>query len=258
MTKELCASERRTIDQVMALLPEYEATMDQVLREVSPHCERVRPGAHVLELGAAQGLFLNVLRRSGYDACGIEPWEPAIETGREVARRTGVETDIRQGRAEDLPFEEDQFDFVFALSVMEHVRDPMAVFSEVHRVLEPGGGFYFHTTSALQRRQNEIRGFPLFPMYPAPLQRRIMDWAAHRHPSWVGGTMTPAINWFTPWGLRRDLRSAGFRAVVERWDLKHNQFEGLRGRAVNLARSSKPLRLAGEFAKPGSGWLAIK
>jgi SAM-dependent methyltransferase len=257
--REMCATEGRTIDQVMDLLPVYETRMDKLLAEVTPHCERIRPGASVLELGAAQGLFVYALRNAGYDARGIEPWEPAIGTSRKVAERTGIEIKIAHGRAEDLPYEDEEFDFVLALSVMEHVEDHMAAFREAHRVLRPRGGFYFHTTSALNPRQNEIGGFPLFPWYPGPVKRRIMRWAAEKRPSLVGGTTTPAINWFTPWGLRRDLRSAGFREVVERWDLKHDQsFEGWRSSALKIVRSAKPLRFAGEFIKPGSGYLAIK
>jgi SAM-dependent methyltransferase len=256
---EMFATEQRTIDQVVDLLPEYEARMEKLLGEVGPHCERIRPGASVLELGAAQGLLLYAFRKAGYDARGIEPWEPAIETSRELAKRTETEIEIARGRAEDLPYEDEQFDFVLAYSVIEHVDDYMASFREAHRVLRPRGGFYLNTTTALGARQHEIRGFPLFPWYPRPLKRRIMRWAAEKRPSLVGGTTAPAINWFTPWGMKRDLRSAGFRDVVERWDLKHDQsFEGWRSGALKVVRSARPLRFAGEFIKPGSGFLAIK
>jgi SAM-dependent methyltransferase len=37
------------------------------------------------------------------------------------------------------PFADDQFDEVVGLHVIEHVRDPMAVISELHRITRPGG-----------------------------------------------------------------------------------------------------------------------
>jgi SAM-dependent methyltransferase len=37
------------------------------------------------------------------------------------------------------PFADDQFDEVVGLHVIEHVRDPMAVMSELHRITRPGG-----------------------------------------------------------------------------------------------------------------------
>lgn len=255
----MCATERRTFDEVVDRLPESEARMSKILAEVAPHCERIGPGARVLELGAAQGLLVYALLNAGYDAHGIEPWGPAIEASRLLAESTGVEIGIERGRAEDLPYEDAEFDLVIALSVMEHVDDHMAAFREAHRVLRHGGAFYFHTTSALNPRQHEIAGFPLFPWYPGPLKRRIMRWAAEKRPALVGGTIAPAINWFTPWGAKRDLRAAGFREVVERWHLKHDQsFDGWRRSALKVVRSAKPLQLAAEFIKPGSGYLAIK
>jgi SAM-dependent methyltransferase len=47
--------------------------------------------------------------------------------------------------ADDLPFRNESFDLVSANMVMEHVRNPARVLSEVHRVLKPGGMFVFHT-----------------------------------------------------------------------------------------------------------------
>lgn len=40
---------------------------------------------------------------------------------------------------EDLPFEDEQFDYVFAFAVLEHTRRPWDVAAEMIRVLKPGG-----------------------------------------------------------------------------------------------------------------------
>src|SRR5262245_25331643 len=45
------------------------------------------------------------------------------------------------GRMSPLPWPRDTFDFVFAASVFEHVRDQATAYAEIHRVLKPGGAF---------------------------------------------------------------------------------------------------------------------
>jgi SAM-dependent methyltransferase len=257
--KQLVATEKRDLREVVEGLPETEEAFSMILRRVAPHCALLRPGADVLEVGAAQGGGLVALARAGYNARGVEPWAPAIETARVLEAETGIELDIAHGWGEELPFEDATFDFVLSNCVMEHVRDPLAVMREARRVLRPGGGFYVYTTTTLWRKQNEIAGFPFFPWYPASVKRRIMRWAAERRPSLVGGTEMPAMNWFTPWGIRRDLLKAGFSEVLERWDLVGDgDIDGWRLRALEIVRSRRSLRVAGEFVMPGSGYLAIK
>lgn len=50
--------------------------------------------------------------------------------------------------ARRLPFHDESFDFVTANMVVEHLDDPQAQFSEIARVLRPGGVFVFHTPNA--------------------------------------------------------------------------------------------------------------
>jgi SAM-dependent methyltransferase len=246
------------MEQVLRELPDVEAKLPVLLRRFEQHVS-LPSRARVLELGAAQGMMVAALTRRGFDARGIEPWAEAVETSRTLADALGVEIRVEQAWAEDLPFEDAEFDLVLAESVMEHVRDPRAVFSEAFRVLRPGGAFHFYTTSALAPTQAEIKHFPLFPWYPAPVKRRIMRWATQKHPSLVGGTEMPAVHWYTPWGIRRDLERVGFARVIERWDLLlEDELDGWRRRALRIARRSRLMRLAGEIVMPGSGYLAIK
>ena len=45
------------------------------------------------------------------------------------------------GHMSPLPWPSDSFDFVFATSVFEHVRDQATAYAEINRVLKPGGVF---------------------------------------------------------------------------------------------------------------------
>jgi SAM-dependent methyltransferase len=50
-----------------------------------------------------------------------------------------------RGNIELLPFRNETFDLVTANVVVEHVEDPAALLTEIHRILLPGGVFLFHT-----------------------------------------------------------------------------------------------------------------
>jgi SAM-dependent methyltransferase len=56
---------------------------------------------------------------------------------------TGLE--LHQGDLGHLSVEAESVDVVMARSVMEHVADPLQVYTEIHRVLKPGGHFVFLT-----------------------------------------------------------------------------------------------------------------
>jgi hypothetical protein len=136
--------------------------------------------------------------------------------------------------------------------------DPDQVWSEVSRILRRPGAFLFSTTSAISPFQVEIAGFPLFPWYPPPLQRRIMSWATEKRPALVGNTTRPAIHWFKHRDVRGSLHDAGFTEVVDRWQLRRGERDDRLGRVIDLAASNRAVRLAGDVAASGMEYLAIK
>lgn len=255
------ASEKRGVDEALEHLAEVERRHLPVLLARLRRRLELPDGARVLEIGAAQGTYLTALTRLGFEARGIEPWAPAIENGRELAKHTGVQPDIVHGAGEDLgAFDDESFDLVLAISVMEHVDDPLAVCREACRVLKPGGGFYFYTGSRLHPRQVEIARFPLFPWYPTRVQRRIMRWAAEKRPHLVGYTEKPAMHWFTPWGTRRMLREAGFSAAYERWELADpSETRSAKARiGTKILHRFPPAKAAAAFLDGAIAFLAVK
>jgi SAM-dependent methyltransferase len=252
------ATERLDVDQLRARMPAIEDYVPVLLERIAPFLD-IGPGSKVLDVGAAQGQHVIALQRLGFDAVGLEPWDEAIEKGRALATEMGTDPALVQGSAEDLPFGDSSMDLVFAFYVMEHVESPDRVFEEVHRVLRPGGGFYFATNSALCPRQHEIRRFPLFPWYPAPLKRRVMDWALEHRPDLIGHTSTPAYHWFTPWGVRRTMDGIGFERTIDRWELRlERESAGWRAAGVRLAKRSGAARLLGDIAVPQCSYLVVK
>jgi len=251
------ATERADLDTALERIPEAEAFYDRQLKRLAPYF-KLEPPATVLDVGAAQGVTLVALAKRGFQAVGVEPWAPAIEVSRDLAQATGVELNIKPGVAEAIPFEDGSVDFVNAYSVMEHVDDPDQVFREAYRVLRSPGAFFFTTTSALCPLQGEIAGFPLFPWYPPPVQRRIMTWATEKKPALVGNTTRPAIHWFKHRQVRSSLHAIGFDEVVDRWKLRKGERGGRRGQLIDAAATNRGMRLLGDLAEGGMEYLAVK
>lgn len=254
----IAASENRSLERALELLP---ATRRHA-RSVLARLDAVHPlprDARVLDVGAAQGLFVVASLELGYDAVGVEPWAPARDVATSIAARLGRRVALLDGVAEALPVADESCDVVHAMSVIEHVENLEAAFAEAFRVLRPGGVFWFSASSSMCPIQNEIRGFPAFGWYPNALKIAIMTWALENHPKLIGHTTRPAYHWFTPWKARRLLRSAGFTTVRDRWDLRLPREGGRSYRAaLAVIQSSSLTKAIADLFVPTCSYAAFK
>jgi len=136
-----------------------------------------------LELGCADGRFLERLAREGWEAEGIEPAE-------EPARRTQARgLTVHFGRLEPGAFPAGSFDAVFAWMVLEHVHEPLATLREIRRVMKDSGWLVFSV--------------PNFACW----ERRLFG----RY--WYALQLPTHLHQFTPKTLNQMLRRAGFESV---------------------------------------------
>jgi ubiquinone/menaquinone biosynthesis C-methylase UbiE len=252
------AMEKQSLREAISRLPQvrnYAATLIGRIETAG----RQSSGRRVLEIGAAAGCLTIALNEIGYTCTGIEPDADALQTARALARELDRPCSVIEGRAERIPFPDESFDIVITNSVLEHVSDIDACFSEISRVLRRGGLLWFETASSMSPFQREIRRFPLFGWYPDSLKKRIMWWAAEHRPELVGHTATPAINWFSDRIVRRKLRAVGFGAVVDRWALRRDTEGGrLHAAALRLIRSSRLATRIANIAIPDCAYAAVK
>lgn len=213
----------------------------------------------ILEVGSAQGRALIGLVEEGHEVYGVEPYLPAIAIAMELTREIGVEVDIRQGRAENIPFESGKFDLVLAFAVMEHVEDLDMALGEIFRVLKPGGVFWFSSASSMCPIQNEIKGFPLFGWYPDKIKKRIMYWAMENRPELIGCTQHPAINWWTPQKAEKSLKNKGFVKVWDRWDLgEPSEDKKIKQKIIRIISNKKSISLLCDIILPGCSYATQK
>ena len=121
-------------------------------RTVLRYVERVRESLRldrrdftVLDWGCGRGQLVLHLRELGYSAFGAEPSTEAIERGRPLLQRRGVDVDhvIRPVRDGTVAFPPGSFDLVITYYVLEHVVDLDRCAEEIRRLTRPGG-FGFH------------------------------------------------------------------------------------------------------------------
>jgi ubiquinone/menaquinone biosynthesis C-methylase UbiE len=100
------------------------------------------PRRRILDLGSGRGSFLIDVVKRGGNIWGLERSQGYIEIATAEAKKSRVEIKVRLGMAENIPFENQSFDFVNVCEVIEHVEDPDKTLSEMHRVLTDNGKAY--------------------------------------------------------------------------------------------------------------------
>lgn len=99
----------------------------------------------ILDLGSAGGFMSEALHDVGASVTGIDPAHEAIRAAERHALQSGKLIRYDVGVGENLPYENESYDAVVCVDVLEHVASLSQVLSEVNRVLRPGGIFLFDT-----------------------------------------------------------------------------------------------------------------
>ncbi|MEM6253186.1 MAG: bifunctional 2-polyprenyl-6-hydroxyphenol methylase/3-demethylubiquinol 3-O-methyltransferase UbiG [Cyanobacteria bacterium P01_D01_bin.156] len=102
-------------------------------------------GLKVLDVGCGGGYTCEFLAQRKAIVTGIDQSAACIKAAHRHRTEKGLNIDYQVGVAEHLPFDNDYFDVVTCVDVLEHVKSPRATIAEIGRVLKPGGQFCFDT-----------------------------------------------------------------------------------------------------------------
>ncbi len=172
-------------------------------------------GSRLLDIGCGLGSLLAAAREIGFHVVGSELSEHAAH----IARTTrGL--DVRVGPFSTAQFEEDErFDLITLIHVLEHVRDPRADLIAAHSLLAPRGRLFVEVPNPAAWAAT----------YSTRWKEKIYDLPLH-------------LNHFSVDSLETVLRQAGFADVTVIVSLPDNidRVLGLGSRIRSLARPHSP------------------
>ena len=88
----------------------------------------------ILDIGCRDGMWLDILKNNKFlNLRGIDISTKALE----IARKK--DHNVVRGDAQNLPFPDEEFNFVSIIHTLEHCPDPDRVLTEIKRVLKPNG-----------------------------------------------------------------------------------------------------------------------
>jgi 2-polyprenyl-3-methyl-5-hydroxy-6-metoxy-1,4-benzoquinol methylase len=97
----------------------------------------------LLEIGCGNGDFLVQAESAGWQVTGVEYTAAACATAQGRLKNG----EVRCGELAGLKLPPDQYDLCVIADVLEHVRSPLELLREIHRVLKPGGTLFVATPS---------------------------------------------------------------------------------------------------------------
>ena len=213
--------------------------MDRLVERSVRSLLNPQPGEKLLDVGCGEGDHMILFNKMGFDISGVDASPYMISRARD---RLGRYCDLRSAMAEDLPFEDNEFDLVAFINTLEFLDDPYGALREAGRVARRGifiGVMNSLSWNCLVNKLqslfhdslfNHIRFYSLWEL-KSYLQMALgpvpISWScSHLWPSFVG-------------------RISGFMA--DQWNLKYcpfGSFLGLAARVVYQVKTDNlPLKI---------------
>ena len=138
----------------------------------------------ILDVGCATGRLVKFFNKHGLEAFGCDIADVALRQARKINKKGA----IFKASATSLPFKNSSFDFICAISMIEHLtpKEAEKFLKEARRILKPHGFIFLIT-----------------PNFATPIRLiHGSNWFAYKDPTHV--------NFYTPKGLSKLLSKFGF------------------------------------------------
>jgi ubiquinone/menaquinone biosynthesis C-methylase UbiE len=137
----MSATRDAVLEEYARLAPQYErrwsfyvrATSRETLARLS-----INPTDSVLDVGCGTGALLYQLS-ARYPRARLVGIDPSPEMLALAGERLAPAIELKQGWAEDLPYQDEVFDLVVSCNVLHYIREPLVALKDMLRVLRPKG-----------------------------------------------------------------------------------------------------------------------
>jgi len=99
-------------------------------------------GSKILEVGCGGGAFIRAISilRPDLHCYGCDISSTAIKQAQDIDITGSIDYTVCEGKT--LPYNENIFDAVYIIDVLEHVLEPENLLKEIHRIIKPRGLFF--------------------------------------------------------------------------------------------------------------------
>jgi len=142
-------------------IDEFHTRGRKATREVA-ELSNIKASDRVLDVGCGLGGTARYLAEQyKCKVMGVDLTQEYIAAGTKLTELVNLDdrVKLRHGSALELPYEDARFDLVWTQHVQMNIADKRRFYSEIVRVLKPGGCFLFHDV---------FRGSKKSPLFPTP------------------------------------------------------------------------------------------
>lgn len=198
------------------VIRDWETKESQATGIANDFEHRVGPlqGLHVLDAGSGNGGISIAFAKKGASVDGVDVEDELVSIAQAEASRAGSTARFSWYEGTVLPFPSGSFDAAVSVSVIEHVTDPIQYFSEILRVLKPGGALYLAFPNRLMPKETHtgLWGLSYMPTSLARLYTRV----AGRNPIEDNN-----LHFYTYWAIRKFLQRSGKEG--RRWHIREER-----------------------------------
>lgn len=116
-------------------------------------------GEKVLEVGAGRGSASAFFSNNGYQTTLLDSSDKVLNVAKTIFKKNNLHADFVVGNALSLPFNNESFDIVFSIGLLEHFDEVLKPISEQIRVLNKGGIWFGYIVPKMENNVQKEFGW---------------------------------------------------------------------------------------------------